>query len=122
MCFDEFQLYMKDFCEDRKDLQEVKSVVEKRQEDFKQDTEPFSPSRFEDKLRLDKKRGDLLSNLLVNNTVLTTDEIFGEIFIFLVAGTASAYLAGSGLNSYHIRTRDHRTHAWLVRKITCYAP
>lgn len=89
VAYDEFKTYMRDFCEERKQKHEE----EERQSGRKIERvrkEPISSPKVvqqtEEELRQDKRRGDLLTNLVINNTVLTTDEIFGDIFMLLLAG------------------------------------
>jgi cytochrome P450 len=68
ICFDEFQRYMKDLIAEKRKLQEAKA---------KDTTE---------EVKNVKKKADLLTILTEHATGMTNDEIFGDIFIFLVAG------------------------------------
>src|SRR5690606_13333362 len=92
--FEEVRWYMNDFCEER-----TKSLSLLADPGGAADTTTNTPRRKlgkaftaddqaaeEEKQRMETQRGDLLTKLLANNTVLTSDEIFGDIFIFLVAG------------------------------------
>ena len=95
LCFDEFRIYMNDFCEEK-----MKSLTplqrhhsEKEQQKRGDDDDALTPESEEEAQRQETHRTDLLSKLLENNTVLTTPEIFGDIFIFLVAGAGRYYYA-----------------------------
>ena len=87
--FEEFRHYIKDFCEERRERKraEARRAGTSRGVGSGCSVGSLTNGRLsEAELRSDKRRGDLVSNLLANNTVLTDDEVFGDIFIFLVAG------------------------------------
>lgn len=99
---------MKDFCEER-----VKSFGPRAAAA----SDDYKNLRFKDAedQRMETKRGDLLTKLLENNTVLTTDEIFGDIFIFLVAGMYSLRSKDRFIpNATGHETTAH-TLGWAVR-------
>jgi len=84
---------MNDFCEEKmKSLAPLQRQHSEKEQQKRGGDDGLTPESEEEVQRQETHRTDLLSKLLENNTVLTTPEIFGDIFIFLVAGANATTL------------------------------
>ena len=104
--FDEFRIYMRDFCVERT------AALGKRN--------TLGTPVKEKELRKETRKADLLSKLLENNTVLTPDEIFGDIFIFLVAGTILNLFLIPFLFPFSGHETTAHTLGWAVRLLALH--